>query len=202
MAAREKLLKTAMEVFAEKGFRGASTREIALRAKVNQVTLFRIFGGKEQLYTAAVDQMFQTEPMREQLEEVCAGPLRGVDFLAAVIKVYLDTMMARPQRYRIVLYGALERNPAVMSVIDQYFAPIRTILQKRIQEGIREGEFRRGNSVLMHRLIVAAVVHEYQMAEMYDRPLRGVRMKDIPRKFAELIYNGLRNGTDESEKTD
>ena len=42
MTAKERLLRAAVEVFSEKGFSGASTREIASRARVNPVTLFRI----------------------------------------------------------------------------------------------------------------------------------------------------------------
>jgi AcrR family transcriptional regulator len=45
----DKLLRAATTVFAKRGVSGATTREIAQRAKVNEVTLFRLFRNKEEL---------------------------------------------------------------------------------------------------------------------------------------------------------
>jgi AcrR family transcriptional regulator len=45
----DKLLRAATSVFAKRGVSGATTREIAHRAKVNEVTLFRLFRNKEEL---------------------------------------------------------------------------------------------------------------------------------------------------------
>ncbi len=49
-----KILDAAQRVYAEHGFRGATTRRIAEMAGVNEVTLFRIFGSKEALLEEAV----------------------------------------------------------------------------------------------------------------------------------------------------
>ncbi|MGH7663121.1 MAG: TetR/AcrR family transcriptional regulator [Gemmatimonadaceae bacterium] len=54
MENREKILQAAADVYAEFGFRGATTRRIANAADVNEVTLFRIFGSKEALIAEAI----------------------------------------------------------------------------------------------------------------------------------------------------
>ncbi len=54
---RARLIKAATEVFASSGLSGATTREIARVAKVNEVTLFRHFQSKEQLLAAVIQQM-------------------------------------------------------------------------------------------------------------------------------------------------
>jgi AcrR family transcriptional regulator len=54
MDVREHLLEAAVKVFADAGFRGATTRRIAQEAGVNEVTLFRQFGSKEGLIIEAV----------------------------------------------------------------------------------------------------------------------------------------------------
>jgi AcrR family transcriptional regulator len=51
---REKLLFAASRIYAEVGFRGATTRRIAEEAGVNEVTLFRLFGSKSQLIAEAI----------------------------------------------------------------------------------------------------------------------------------------------------
>ncbi|HGY10053.1 MAG TPA: TetR/AcrR family transcriptional regulator, partial [Oceanithermus profundus] len=50
----ERLLEAALELLAERGYRGATTRAIAERAGVAEVTLFRRFGSKARLLAEAV----------------------------------------------------------------------------------------------------------------------------------------------------
>jgi AcrR family transcriptional regulator len=52
--ARENLLEAAGEVFAEKGFQGATSREICLRAGVNLAAVNYHFGGFDALYVATL----------------------------------------------------------------------------------------------------------------------------------------------------
>lgn len=54
MDVREKLIESAAKVFAEAGYRGATTRRIAQEAGVNEITLFRHFGSKDALLSEAV----------------------------------------------------------------------------------------------------------------------------------------------------
>src|SRR5213075_1386115 len=49
---RSRILAAASRVYAQYGFRGATTRLIATAAGVNEVTLFRTFGSKAQLFQA------------------------------------------------------------------------------------------------------------------------------------------------------
>jgi AcrR family transcriptional regulator len=53
---RERLLDAAARVYAETGYRGATTRRIAQEAGVNEITLFRHFGSKTTLILEAVRQ--------------------------------------------------------------------------------------------------------------------------------------------------
>ncbi len=54
MNVRDLLLDAAARVYAESGYRGATTRRIAEAAGVNEITLFRHFGSKETLLTEAI----------------------------------------------------------------------------------------------------------------------------------------------------
>lgn len=48
----------ALQLFAERGYAGATTQEIARKADVSETLLFRHFGGKAQLYDAVVSAPF------------------------------------------------------------------------------------------------------------------------------------------------
>ncbi|MGW2816260.1 TetR/AcrR family transcriptional regulator [Streptomyces sp. NPDC001415] len=55
-ATRRRLLDAARDLFAERGYEGATVREIAERAGANQALLFRYFGSKQGLLTEVVAQ--------------------------------------------------------------------------------------------------------------------------------------------------
>src|SRR5688572_26924032 len=75
MALRNKILDAALRVFAETGYRGATTRRIAQEADVNEVTLFRQFGSKDELIREAVKYAALEEDAC-RLPEVPADPYR------------------------------------------------------------------------------------------------------------------------------
>ena len=56
---KERLLQVAKELFAQKGFHGASTREITQRAGTNLSSLYFHWQSKENLYLAVYRQLFQ-----------------------------------------------------------------------------------------------------------------------------------------------
>ena len=71
---RQHLLDAAARVYAEVGFRGATTRRIAEEAGVNEVTLFRLFGSKTALIDEAVRSRTTAGPAVD-LPEVPTDPL-------------------------------------------------------------------------------------------------------------------------------
>ena len=71
LVSRQKLLEAAMRVFAESGFRGATTRRIAEAAGVNEVTLFRQFKSK----AALIDEVAELYARRRSEEALPAGPV-------------------------------------------------------------------------------------------------------------------------------
>lgn len=64
----QKILDAALKIFAEKGYRGATTRAIAAEAKVNDSTLFRRFKTKENLFDRVLIQ--NNEKMMKDLDLV------------------------------------------------------------------------------------------------------------------------------------
>jgi len=68
MDIRERLLNAAAAVFAETGYRGATTRRIATAAGVNEITLFRHFGSKDALINEALRRSPATDSVALPLE--------------------------------------------------------------------------------------------------------------------------------------
>lgn len=115
MISRQKLLEAAIQVFAEHGFRGATTRRIADAAGVNEVTLFRHFKSKSALINEAAEYHAQLRSA-ESLPEAPVAPLRELaawasaqlDFLhasRAVIRKCLAELDEHPQMAACMHHG-------------------------------------------------------------------------------------------------
>ena len=79
------MLDAALVEFADHGFEGASTEDIARRAGISQPYLFRLFGTKKELFKAAAARC-----LRETLElfQRAAEGKRGEDALKAIGQAY------------------------------------------------------------------------------------------------------------------
>jgi AcrR family transcriptional regulator len=118
MVSRDKLLEAAARVFAESGFRGATTRRIAEVAGVNEVTLFRLFGSKSQLLTEA---MACVQPQGC----VCALPDHPGDVEQELVE-WSTSHLAFMRSIRTVIrrtMAELDEHPEMRSVIAEAKAP-------------------------------------------------------------------------------
>lgn len=114
MISREKLIEAAARVYAEAGFRGATTRRIADEAGVNEITIFRLFGSKAALIDEALRSRGKSargagvgEPAA--LPRVPADPEREVAAWAA-------GQLAQLRRDRVLIrktLAELEERPAM-----------------------------------------------------------------------------------------
>jgi AcrR family transcriptional regulator len=74
MDIQDRILSAAAQLFSEVGSRGATTRRIAERAGVNEVTLFRHFGTKDNLITQAIALAGKQTP-GERLPDIPREPI-------------------------------------------------------------------------------------------------------------------------------
>jgi AcrR family transcriptional regulator len=86
MVSRERILEAAARVYAKHGFKGATTRAIAIEADVNEVTLFRTFGSKSALLEAVLNRQISDQPDYGLPEE----PKNPHEELKAFIQESLD----------------------------------------------------------------------------------------------------------------
>ena len=104
MDAKTKILEAALRVFADTGYRGATTRRIAQEADVNEVTLFRHFGSKEELINAAV----RYAAVEEEKPALPARPLDPHRELMVWARAHYDRMHARRSMIRTCIGEATE----------------------------------------------------------------------------------------------
>jgi AcrR family transcriptional regulator len=104
---RQRLLDAAVRVCAERGLHGATTREIAEAAGVNEVTLFRHFGSKEKLISeifrravsAQMESLSETEPDANDLERDLMRYARRYDEMLMSNEPLIRTLIGEARRH-------------------------------------------------------------------------------------------------------
>ena len=89
---QDRLLESAGIVFAEKGFEGATVREICDRAEANVASVNDHFGGKERLYIEAVKYAYQLLVERVPQPEL-PPDMPPADKLRAFIRMFLERVI-------------------------------------------------------------------------------------------------------------
>jgi AcrR family transcriptional regulator len=85
MDIRDRILEAAKKVYAQHGFRGATTRLIAIEAGVNEVTLFRTFGSKAALFEALMQAHVAQSPIPELPDNPVDPELEMTEWVSAVL---------------------------------------------------------------------------------------------------------------------
>jgi len=111
-SSRMKILSAAQRVYAEHGFRGATTRRIAEMAGVNEVTLFRIFGGKDALLEEAV----RPNATRREVAVLTADPVDPEAELTAWVSAQLGFLRERRSLIRKAM-SEIEERPQFLACI-------------------------------------------------------------------------------------
>ncbi|MFD2445056.1 TetR/AcrR family transcriptional regulator [Bacillus sp. CGMCC 1.16607] len=92
---------TAIDLMAEKGYKGVSTKEIAAVAGVSEMTLFRNFGSKQNLLEQAVDRYHYSIEMEKLFKENIKWDLK--EDLFTICRMYHEIMQGNRKLFIIVL---------------------------------------------------------------------------------------------------
>jgi AcrR family transcriptional regulator len=111
MSVRDQLIAAAARLYAEAGYRGATTRRIAGEAGVNEITLFRHFGSKDALIREAISRADTLLAPDVALPEYPRDPFREVRDWA---RAHLADLSGRRSLIRTRM-GEVEGHPGIFS---------------------------------------------------------------------------------------
>lgn len=135
---RTRILEAAALVFAEKGYARATTRAIASAAGVNEVTLFRHFGNKRNLFSAVMHE-FGGPAVTAALKARLTGEYG--DDLVVIGTELLKALLERKDALRLMLCEAAHF-PAVQAVMVQNPQEIFQMLVEFFEQQLEIGRVR------------------------------------------------------------
>ena len=188
---RAAIVAEAIRLFAEKGFRGTTTRELAAALDVTEPVLYQHFKTKRDLYTAIIETKAR-EGMAKSADLL--RYLKGNDdraFFSELAELILDHFEQNPDYSRLLFFSALERHElAALFFRDQVVQFLNVVAGYIRRRGRRRG-FRNVNPQVAARSFIGMVSYHGQLRLLFDAELN-ISRKRLVDQIVTLFLDGLR----------
>lgn len=195
--AKENILLSATSLFAEKGFEGASIRDISKKAKTNIAMVCYYFGCKENLYISCLENFAKGKT--DVLKDILQAPKTEEDFKIR-LQLFMQTMMATYTKDAPVLKILLREmqnerkgvTDKLMTVTNPFFSMLKDFFQASIDAKLIKKGF---TADYITFIFLGALSHPCN-AEVAMKKNMGVTIQDkeVQKKYSkqllELFFNG------------
>ncbi len=187
-ARREQILEAATRVFAAKGFRRATTKEVARAAGVSEGTIYNYFEDKDALLMAILDRLNETERRAEDFEEGMATDFSG--FFKEYLRRRMSFIWENREVFRVVLSEMLVNAELREKYLAQVVAPTMKITEENFRLRAQQGEMRQTDAPLAVRAVAGAVLGVLVLGLLGDEEI-GSRPGEVSDALAGLLIHGL-----------
>jgi len=187
---RERILGAAREVIARKGKRGATTREIAEVASVNEATLFRHFGSKSALLIACAQRYCGVGELRET-----ASQLHGTieEDLLVIARVMLDRMNLNKDMIRWSLVEGDYEEDVLAETTWRPQLAILEVLVDFLSARMASGQLAGDPQKLAMLFLGLIFMHTIAKQKFPDSELHHGNQDDALRFYIDVFLNGVRS---------
>jgi len=193
VSARDRILDAALAEFGSSGFNGTPTRAIARRARVNEVTIFRLFGSKLQLFQAVLEERSLLSDVMKNTSFNQEGSLD--DVLYRNMR-YVLGMLRQNRHMLLMLIGDASRMPELRGVISDMAARrAPEILMPAFRCLMEQGQLRRMEPVVAARAMMGMVQAYFIMDDLLGTGEVDERRDEaMLRGFVSIFLDGMRGG--------
>lgn len=181
---KEQLLKATLKLISEKGYLGATTREIALEAGVTELTLFRHFGSKERLFEELLKGYTFLPMLKELLPE-----LEGLSCEEALTLIATRFLLSLKERKSMVkiMYSEGTRYPVkTREVYNKFIDEMRTTLALYFESLQKRAIIRKNMLPDMAARVFLWILFSYFRSEEIMRSA-GMKKKALERDVQVII---------------
>jgi len=190
---RAAIVAGALRVFSERGFRGATTRELAAAGGVSEPVLYEHFGSKRDLYRAIIELK-----SREGMEQAAAllspyaeaGDDRG--FFRAAAVMLLERYEREPVYARLLLHLAVDGDELAGLFYQRQILANHKLVAAYITRRVRAHAFRKVDPALATRAFLSMPVHHSMLRLFFNDRFVKTGNKRIAEEMASIFLKGVR----------
>lgn len=144
MTTKERILESALFLFAEKGYEGVGVDQIAEKAGLRGPSLYNHFKGKEDIFNSLVDSMTayyeknfvsgteMEKAMPTSLQELVDMSMKKIAFTVHDTKIQAFRRMLTMEQYRNDTMRAMTTQHHLFILIDLYTGIMKSLIDKKI----------------------------------------------------------------------
>jgi AcrR family transcriptional regulator len=180
------IIEAAARVFAERGFHGATTQDIADVLGIRQASLYYYFASKE----AALELVCArgVEGFLEAAAIVAAGPESATEKVRRLILAHLSPLHDRPDFVRVFHNERRHLPPASRRRIAQSVRAYERVVEEVIRAGVKSGEFR---ADLDPHLVAFGLLGMVKSVAGWFEKESKTSIKEIVEAFFVLLIRGI-----------
>ncbi len=190
---KEQLLKATLKLISEKGYLGATTREIAQEAGVTELTLFRHFGSKERLFEELLKSYTFLPKLKVLIPEL--DGLSYKDALSTIATRYLLALKERKSMIKIMYSEVTIYPEKIRGVYNKFIDEMRATLATYFESLQERGILRKNTSPEMAARVFLWILFSYFRSEEIMRPagLKKNTMEKSVEDIIEIFTHGAMN---------
>jgi AcrR family transcriptional regulator len=184
----ERILRVATTLFSVNGFRGTSTRDVARRARVNEVTVFRLFKNKEKLFIKVIESKLNgSKPLSIN------GSLSAAADKNSALAIMTDYMQETfdPTFLRLLLFAVLEQPRLVKKHIQPRILDFYVALDEYLTRQANNGSVRPLEPDLAARALLGMVAYHRIFHELLGAGDQTIDQHPPLGKYMDIWLHGV-----------
>ena len=188
---RAAIVRSAIHLFAEKGFRGATTRELAAAAGVTEPVLYQHFRAKRDLYSAIIEA--KAAEVSEHAGELRQLAQSGDDraFFGMMGDVILRRYEKDPELNRLLFFSSLERHELSDLFFERLYASFYQLVTGYIRRRIREGGFCKVNAEIAARGLIGMISYHGLVALLFPGRFKVSSRRHVVDEMVGVFLGGI-----------
>lgn len=188
-ARRSQILMGAAQIFSEKGYHKATTKEIAKSAGVSEGTIYNYFSTKRDLLVAMVDQLGMNS-LKNIFED--KPPADPRELLKAIIVDRLNLATERGAMMAPLLAEIFSDVELRELLYDQIVIPASSHVEVYVRQQIDSGRFRQIDPVIVTRALMGTLVFNVglKLSGLDDR-YKDISFDSLAEQIITLFLDGL-----------
>jgi TetR/AcrR family transcriptional regulator len=196
---REQIIEVAVRLFSQRGFRGTTTKEIAVAAGVNEAIIFRHFSTKSELYAAIIDRKANSAAMKA-LRSALAEAIGQSDD-RRVFETLAFHMLEFHERddtaMRLLLYSALEGHELADMITRNHILKTHQQMAEYVKKRMAEGAFRRMDPMVAVRCFMGMIIGQVMSRKFFlragGRTTPNITNRQAAAAFTDLFLASMTN---------
>jgi AcrR family transcriptional regulator len=135
-----RIVEAAVQLFSRQGFAASSTHEIARLAGVSEVTVFRHFPRKKDLFWAATESRLRRLRISKELRGRLESDENPRTAIPGIVALLVETVQHQPEMVRLLYLSLFELENGAERILRKHlvplFEPVREYLSRCASQGL------------------------------------------------------------------